>query len=104
MIPHTRFGKVFDFIGSGALVGAIAALGSLTMLNVPEASAFSVLFTSIAVAVGAFSTARLIEIASVLANHESPRRRRVAHAPAANLSTVPTVTPKEQDSDLPRAA
>src|SRR5262245_4108947 len=104
MIPHTRFGTVCDLIGSGALMGAIGALGSLMFHLAPEATAFSAFFTFVTVAVGAFGVARLVDIGLVLANHQDPRRQRAIQIPASNLATVQPANVAGQESDLPRAA
>ena len=104
MIPYARFGKACDFVGVGALLASMAALGSVFLLNVSESVSFSTLFAAMAIAVSAFCAGRLADMVQVLAQHKNPRQRRAAPVLANNLASVPSAATAEQNSDLPRAA
>ncbi len=106
MITRVRFSPFFDLIGTGALIGAAAALsGRLLFSNFAETILFSTFFSCLALAVCAFLMARVVQMAGVVIRNPNPRTRRVSQATALDLATVTAMPAAEtQAPDLQHAA
>ena len=104
MAPHSRFCMLFDLIGATGLAGAGAAIFAERWLTVAsEAALIQMSFVSIAIAVGAFLTARIAQMTIIVMLTPDPialRVKRPSSAPAP--TTLPTAA--AQASEFQRAA
>lgn len=107
MKPAMRSVRALDFIGMAALTSAAAALiARFGDQFGQEAVLFQVFFGLLAFGLVALGTARIVQIAQVLATHPTARHRRAAQVAAPSLVSVAPVAAEQAGSasDLQRAA
>ena len=105
MTPQSRFCLLFDLIGATGLTAAAAALFAERWLTVaPDAALFQMSFISLSIAVGAFISARVAQMAIIIATTPDPVAQRVAKPVSVNVPTALPTAVATQATDFQRAA
>lgn len=103
--PQSRFCVLFDLIGATGLTAAAAALFAERWLTVaPDAALFQMSFISLSIAVGAFISARIAQMAIIIATTPDPVAQRVAKPALVNVTTTLPTAATTQATDFQRAA
>ncbi len=111
MGPSPRVTQICDFIGTGALVGALIVGGSgYLIVGARESTLMMAFLGCLGTSVAAYMVARLPQIAHVMLKTPSARQRRARQAPAKAATSPVTDSliiaeiPAAVSSDLQRAA
>ena len=106
MLQKNRLCTSLDFIGTGALVVAIAALSSRFWFHyIAEPTLFSTFLSALVLAVSAFLLARVVQLTGIVIDNPNARARRVLQIAPTNLATVAVAPAAEtQATDFQRAA
>ena len=103
--PQSRFCVLFDLIGATGLTATAAALFAERWLSVaPDAALFQMSFISLSIAVGAFISARIAQMAIIIATTPDPVAQRVAKPALVNVTTTLPTAATTQATDFQRAA